>query len=121
MPAATCQHPTCPAIIPRPGYCADHAPEGRAERRERDRYYDQHQRDPEARRFYNSSAWKRARGGKLAEQPWCERCQEAWAEHAHHRKPLKQCTPAERLDRDNLMSVCPPCHNAIEAEAANPA
>jgi predicted HNH restriction endonuclease len=41
-----------------------------------------------------------------------------FASHVHHKKPLAQCTPPERTDPENLMSVCPPCHNIVEAEAS---
>jgi 5-methylcytosine-specific restriction endonuclease McrA len=93
-----------------------HTDQGRTERRERNRFYDQHQRDAEAKRFYDSEAWKRARARRLASYPVCERCNREFARHVHHRIKLKDCTPSQRLDQDNLMSVCVSCHNAIEAE-----
>ena len=117
VPSYPCHHPTCGAYVGRRGgYCPDHEAKGQEARRERDRFYDRHARDPAARAFYNSAAWQRARTAKLAESPVCERCQRTWARHVHHRKPLARCSPAERTARENLMSVCPPCHNAIEKE-----
>lgn len=117
MPSYPCRHPTCTAYVNRRGdYCQEHEANGKKERAERNRFYDQHQRDPDAKRFYGSAAWLRARAKKLATDPVCERCGGTWAQHVHHVKTLKQCTPAERVDQRNLMSLCPPCHNAVEAE-----
>jgi 5-methylcytosine-specific restriction enzyme A len=82
-----------------------------------DRYYDAHLRDPEARKFYGSAAWQRARKTKLANDPVCQRCQVTWARHCHHVIPLDRCTPFERVSQSNLLSLCQPCHNEIEAEA----
>lgn len=118
MPSYPCKHPICNSYVRRRGdYCEAHQAQGKQARRERDRYYDKHQRDPDAKRFYNSSAWKRARALKLATDPVCQRCQRQWAQHVHHRIPLKRCTDEQRTAQDNLLSVCAPCHNAIEAEA----
>lgn len=119
MPAHPCRWPTCVAYVRRPAtYCDEHADDGREARRERDRFYDRHVRDPESKRFYDSAAWQRARATKLADRPVCERCERVFAQHVHHRKPLADCTPAERVDQRLLMSVCQPCHNAIEKETA---
>ena len=118
MPSHPCRHPTCSAYVPRRGYCPDHQEQGRRDRRARNRFYDQHLRDPEAKKFYDSAAWQRARQTKLASEPVCERCRRVFAQHVHHRIPLSRCTPEQRVEQANLMSVCAPCHNAIEAEAA---
>ena len=119
MPSYPCRWPTCSNYVRRRGgYCEQHAEQGRKELAERSRYYDQHLRDPAAKRFYDSAAWHRARAVRLAEYPVCERCRGAWAAHVHHRIPLGRCTPVQRLEQSNLMAVCAPCHNVIEAEAA---
>ena len=121
MPSFPCAHPTCTTYVRRRGlYCEAHEQQGRNARRERDRFYDQHQRNPNARVFYNSAGWQRARAIKLAHNPTCERCCRAWARHVHHVKPIT--TPEgweRRLDQKYLKSLCPPCHNEEEAEAAN--
>jgi 5-methylcytosine-specific restriction protein A len=117
VPSHPCRWPTCTAYVPTYGYCADHAGKATAVRREDRRHYDKHRRDPDAKRFYDSAAWQVARKLKLAEDPVCERCGAAWSRHVHHVKPLKP-HPELRLDRRNLMAVCPPCHNEIEAEIA---
>jgi 5-methylcytosine-specific restriction enzyme A len=100
-------------------YCDAHAEQGRSATAERNRRYDQQQRDPEAKAFYNSAAWLNVRRDVLADEPVCRRCNREWAAHVHHIRPLKECTPAERLDRDNLEPLCQPCHNEAEREAVN--
>jgi phage terminase large subunit-like protein len=87
----------------------------------RNAYYDQHARDPDAKRFYNSAAWKRARKAKLAQYPVCQRCEKVFAEHVHHVIPLKDCTDAQKLDPGNLFSTCAPCHNIMEAQTQSAA
>lgn len=114
MPSFVCKHPTCNVYLPARGYCAAHAADAKTNRPAQ--FYDKYIRDPEAKRFYNSAEWKRAREIKLGTTPWCERCVSVAAAHVHHVRPLKDCTPAERIAQDNLESVCLPCHNTIEAE-----
>jgi 5-methylcytosine-specific restriction protein A len=117
MPVFPCKHPTCNAYVGRRGgYCESHEAEGKTARRERDRYYDRHLRSPDAKRFYNSAAWKHLRGRKLARDPVCERCKQAWAQHVHHTIPLEQCTPEQAMDIKLLKSLCQPCHNSEESE-----
>jgi 5-methylcytosine-specific restriction protein A len=117
MPVFPCRWPTCAAYVARRGdYCPAHAEQGRRERADRTRFYDRHVRDRDAKRFYDSARWARARAIKLANDLVCERCRRVFAEHVHHRKPLRLCSPAERTDQRNLMSLCNSCHSAIEAE-----
>lgn len=119
MPVYPCKHPTCVSYVAKRGdFCDAHAQQGKQERRQRDQHYDRHRRDPDAKRFYNSAIWKRARTTALAENPVCTRCRKEWAQHVHHRIPLKRCTRQQRTDQQNLMAVCAACHNAIEAEVA---
>jgi 5-methylcytosine-specific restriction protein A len=117
MPVYACKWPTCSDFVPRKGdYCQAHAEEGRETKRNRNRFYDKHLRDRDAKKFYDSAAWKHARAKKLATDPICEHCREQFAEHVHHKKPLQQCTRRESLDQAMLMSACIPCHNVEEAE-----
>ena len=120
MPSHPCRHPTCTDYLKHTGdYCAEHEAEGKRERSQNQRFYDQHLRDADAKAFYNSAAWQRARAAKLAANPVCERCRHAFAVHVHHRIPLKRCTPAQRVDQTILMSLCgPTCHNAEEKETS---
>lgn len=119
MPTYPCAWPTCPAYVARRGnHCPAHEQYGRVARRVRDSMYDRYNRDPDVKAFYNSSDWQRARRTKLATNPVCSRCDRAWAQHVHHIKPLKRCTIEQRLAQANLKSLCAPCHNVEEAEAA---
>lgn len=116
MPVYPCRWPTCRSYVPRRGaYCKVHEQHGRQDRRDRDRLYDRYARDPEARAFYGSAAWQRARATKLARCVTCERCKVVFARHVHHRKPLKDY-PELALAQDNLEALCIPCHNQAEAE-----
>jgi 5-methylcytosine-specific restriction protein A len=115
MPSFPCSNPTCDQYVPvKNTYCENHG--GGAVKVSRHSFYDQHLRDPVAKAFYNSAAWLRARATKLANHPVCERCNHAWSEHVHHRIPLSQCTPEQKLDQQILMAVCESCHSIIEAE-----
>lgn len=119
MPSHACKHPTCTTIGPRPGYCSAHAKydtHARHRKAERDRFYDRHERNQDAKRFYNSAEWLRARQTRITRYPVCERCGADWSRHVHHVIELAKCTPAQRTDQDNLRAVCIPCHNALEAE-----
>lgn len=106
MPSYPCLSPTCSEYVTvRGGTCPAH--QGKATL----------DNSAHARKaFYDSAAWDRARRTKLADTPICERCSEAWGSHVHHLIPLQDCTPAERLAQSNLMSLCQPCHSAVEAE-----
>jgi 5-methylcytosine-specific restriction protein A len=116
MPSYPCRWPTCTAYVPHYGYCPDHQQHQRKARREIHRYYDQHNRNDESKKFYNSSAWKRARGIQLAAHPVCRRCTREWSTTVHHIIPLDECTPEQRVDQDNLFACCASCHSEIEAE-----
>jgi len=123
MPSYPCKWPTCTNYVTgKPGFCEQHADKRtprQVTRAKRAQFYDQHVRDVDAKKFYDSKAWQVTRAAKLAADPICERCNREWARHVHHKKPLKECEPGERLAWWNLFSACPPCHNTIEAEARN--
>ena len=62
------------------------------------------------------SGWPRLRLAKLAANPACEamiKCHGMVATEVHHKKPIAQF-PHLRLDWDNLLSVCHPCHDELE-------
>jgi 5-methylcytosine-specific restriction protein A len=115
VPSFNCRHPTCNVVLPARGWCARHEPQAKVAKAARHVRYDQTRRDREAKRFYDSAAWRRARKAKLAERPWCEVCRRAWAEAVHHDKPLAECTEEEKTAQANLVSTCAPCHSTIEA------
>ena len=116
--------PRCKKLIPvGQRYCAACAPVAAEEHRERRREemgrYNR-SRDPKLTRFYNSGVWRNLSAARLDMYPRCEAglddCQGTACE-VHHKKPLR--TPegwAERLEWDNLMSVCTRCHNKLDAK-----
>jgi len=114
MPSYRCKHPTCAAILARPGHCAAHQPIAAAVNAERHRLYDETQRDQETKRFYGSHAWQLARNEKLTNTPVCERCQTDWAREVHHRQPAREF-PELRTTQSNLEALCPACHRRHEA------
>jgi 5-methylcytosine-specific restriction protein A len=116
MPSHPCRHPTCTTYVRDRGYCAEHAHLAPLERREQHRIYDLYCRDPESKKFYDSAEWKRAREIKLNANPLCELCAR-FAEHVHHKIPVKEATREQRLDQRFLVSLCAGCHSKIEAEA----
>ena len=83
------------------------------------RDYDRRRRDREAKRFYDSVAWKRVRRLKLATAPLCERCQSRGltvvADQVHHKQELRD-RPDLALDVANLESLCRCCHNAARRD-----
>lgn len=120
MPSYRCKNPVCLNYLAARAYCPNCSALGEREKAARNSYYDRHQRDPEARKFYNSSAWNHpdygARAIKVRISPICERCRDRVVEHVHHTTPLLELTPAQRIDQAFLMSVCQSCHNALTAE-----
>lgn len=114
MPAFPCRVATCTEYVKeKGGACPDH---GDSPSVSRHSFYDQHLRDKVAHAFYVSARWLRARAIKLRNNPVCERCEKSWAQHVHHIIPLAECSYEQETDQKNLMSVCQPCHNVIEAE-----
>lgn len=118
MPSYCCRHGTCTTYLPQRGYCPEHQQFAKQERAARDSFYDQYQRDPETRKFYNSAVWKHpvtgARAIKLRSNPICQECGDVVAEHVHHIEDIKTA-PEKRLLQSNLFSCCQTCHNVIEA------
>jgi 5-methylcytosine-specific restriction protein A len=119
MPCYQCRHTLCTRLLSTPGYCPLHAYLAPL-KKETDKHYDQTRRDPEAKKFYNSRAWKIARASKLAAAPVCERCRRSFATEVHHDIPLSElpADDARRTALDNLRSLCKPCHSRIERDRA---
>lgn len=76
-------------------------------------------RDPKYARFYSSKEWRTLSRVKLQSCGYkCEAGLEGCkliACEVHHKKPIKtQDGWAERLEWDNLVGVCIPCHNILD-------
>ena len=96
------------------------AQRGESVRAQHDRYYDNHQRDPEMRTFYGSQRWKDTRSTKIKRDPLCQPCEAKGrtepAAHVHHIKKART-HPGLRHTASNLLSVCTRCHDEIERDA----
>lgn len=78
-------------------------------------HYNKYKRDKEAKKFYNSSAWKKCRAVVLArDNHLCQECLRKKritpADMVHHIIEYK-VDLSKALDIDNLESLCNPCHN----------
>lgn len=86
-------------------------------REKQNRYYDIHLRNPEARVFYNSKEWKKARKQALIRDHYlCQECLKekklTVADMVHHIIELLDNWDLG-LTLSNLMSLCYRCHNKI--------
>ncbi|MGE6343768.1 HNH endonuclease [Bacillus mycoides] len=89
-------------------------------RSEQDSYYDKHKRDQEAKRFYNSIAWKNCRQLALKRDHYlCQECLKqniiTQADMVHHIEHFKD-KPDKALVLENLISLCNVCHNKEHPE-----
>ncbi len=84
-------------------YCDKHSKEHKTHRHD--------QRRQVRLKLYTSSAWKRLRKAKLAQDPICEHCKRKAANVVHH-KIRARLDAAAQLDIENLEALCDSCHNA---------
>lgn len=115
-PKRPCSRPGCPNLTTG-RYCKEHGAEKKKEKAERYKYYDEHQRNQRARRFYKSRAWQAARQRALVrDKHLCQHCLQdkriTPASTVHHVIPLLT-NWRKRLDMDNLVSLCSACHNRV--------
>ena len=103
-----CSYPGCPKLTDG-RFCEEHA---KAEAKR----YEKYDRDPAVRRRYGR-AWKRIRDRYIQEHPLCELCQRDGrltpAEEVHHKVPLSE---GGTHARDNLVALCKSCHARIHAQ-----
>ncbi|EJR67753.1 HNH endonuclease signature motif containing protein [Bacillus cereus] len=86
------------------------------------KFYDKYKRDKEAKKFYDSTAWRRCRELALIRDSY--RCQECMkhdplipvpADMVHHIKERSEY-PELALTLENLISLCNACHNKEHPE-----
>lgn len=109
-PRKICSKPGCRELTA-DRYCAQH-------KGDNNRYYDKYQRNQEAKAFYHSLEWRRAREQALIrDHGLCQHClrdkQITTADMVHHIKPIKTHWHL-RLLLSNLLSLCNSCHNKID-------
>lgn len=76
-------------------------------------HYNHTTRDPEANAFYHSVQWQRMRDYVYSrDMATCQVCGNAVTDRkiVDHIHPLK-ASPDEKLDKDNLWTLCYRCHN----------
>ena len=106
-----CAKPNCSKLIKAGNtYCKEHEKEYNYQRNKR---YDDKQRDEKLQKFYQATAWRKLRNRKIKADPLCEKCKEQGrtkvAKEVDHIVPIKVNWNL-RLSYDNLQSLCPPCH-----------
>jgi 5-methylcytosine-specific restriction protein A len=83
-------------------------------------YYDKYKRNKEAKKFYNSAAWRKCREYVLKRDNYlCQRCLRRGviepADAVHHKEHLQDHLE-KALDPENLESLCNACHNEEHPE-----
>jgi|GEM_PF-480350 5-methylcytosine-specific restriction protein A len=114
-PFKPCAYPGCSELVSEGRYCPKHQHKEKEQMAERHRYYDTHQRDERADRFYKSKAWVATRQAVLTRDLWlCQDCKAQGrltpANHVHHIVELRDDW-SKRLHMDNLISLCASCHS----------
>ncbi|MDZ5609754.1 HNH endonuclease signature motif containing protein [Bacillus pseudomycoides] len=84
------------------------------------KFYDNHKRDKEAKKFYDSKAWRDCRRLALTRDNYlCQECLKhniiTPADMVHHIKERSEY-PGLALTLDNLISLCNACHNKEHPE-----
>jgi len=107
-PKRPCAYTGCGRLAVSEQYCAEH-------KKQMDKQYNQHQRDPDSNKRYGRS-WKRIRDRYIKAHPLCEECEKQGrltpAKEIHHILPLSK---GGGNNQENLMSLCKSCHSSITA------
>ncbi len=110
-----CNHPGCNTLIDyNEKYCQKHKKTARADQKE----YDMYMRDKEAKKFYNSKAWKIIRRKALIKQQgidvylYVTQGKIVTAEHVHHIVERSE-DASKALDIDNLICLSGSSHSMI--------
>ena len=118
-PLRPCAIPLCPNLT-RERYCEQHAYRKKQDEAERQRFYDQHQRDRKAAEFYRTSEWQRLAERRLALDHYlCRNClaeqKLTRATEVDHVIPIRVRWDL-RLELSNTRSLCHRCHMRKTAE-----
>lgn len=110
-----CNHPGCSELTTQ-RYCPKHEAEHKTESKKKEAAYDR-TRLTSRQRGYDSQ-WEKVRKAYLAKHPLCEACEAEGrvmpAVLVHHKKPIAD--GGDRLNEDNLMSLCTTCHERIHGK-----
>ena len=103
-----CAEQGCKTLISSGRYCDDH----KRRKKEKPVY-------SKNRSFYRTQAWKDLKAFCYQrDKGCCQRCGKfvfGKRAHHHHRIPIS-VRPDLKLDPDNIVTVCPPCHMILENE-----
>lgn len=111
-----CAYPRCKNLTDG-HFCLEHQDRAKADKRSRDRYYDEFIRDKQIANFYKSKSWLTTRQLVLMRDNYlCQFCLREkvirYADCVHHIVEIKD-DRSKRLDLNNLISLCYTCHNRI--------
>ena len=110
-----CKEPGCRSRAAKRGYCADHQIYVSAE----NKLYDDHKRDKEKTKVYNSSRWRKLRLRVLQEHPLCTRCHAKGliklAQMVDHLAGFKNKDDFRAWDEEYLYPLCNQCHAVVTA------
>lgn len=117
-PKRPCSYPSCNQITD-DKYCDKHLEHARQEEAKRHRHYDKYKRDKQARDFYHSLAWEKAREQVLIRDHYlCQHCLKEKritpADMVHHIMPVRTHWHL-RLVLSNLVSLCNACHRKVHS------
>lgn len=114
-----CKHKGCISLTRSEcGYCDEHLEEYQENEKQRkkqtNRFYNKN-RDKVLYKFYQSNQWKSVRLAALIRDNYlCQDCIKekkiTEAQHVHHIEEVKDNWD-RRYDIENVVSLCPPCHN----------
>ncbi len=112
-----CSKPGCKSLTEEK-FCENHQYLVQEQKAERNRYYDKHRRDQQAKRFYNSDEWEAARLDRLTkDNGLCQDCLKekkiTMADMVHHEYPIRTHWHL-RLDTSKMRSLCNSCHARID-------
>jgi 5-methylcytosine-specific restriction endonuclease McrA len=112
-PLSPCRKPGCPALLPKPGYCAAH------QRDTPERQYELRRRNDLSVTMRRGNQWRKVSQLVRAQNPLC--CDpldlhKGWpvaAQQVHHVIPAED-RPDLILVLENCASVCIKCHSEVE-------
>lgn len=77
--------------------------------------YERQRSRQEDKNFYSGRKWRDLRSAFLRENPLCDECKHALAEHVHHKQERKT-HPHLAYEWLNLQALCEPCHNTMRGK-----
>lgn len=114
-----CAYPGCNELVQDGRFCIKHQNENQKQRKESDKYYDDHLRNKKARLFYKSKAWRMTRQYVLTKYnnldlyDYYINNEITKATTVHHIEELEEAWE-KRLDISNLIPLSSSNHNHMD-------